>query len=118
MKGEKGQLFFKIPEDQGVMTKLVEAVPSSWLWVDGGLSPCKALIESGQVEQGTGFMVERFHSIHPTIVGTWNQTHSRRNQPNLYAMMVEQKLPGFVQFEKAGYERDTITLELAKRLAI
>ena len=114
----RGELFFEIPDDQEVMAKLVEAVPSNWSWVDGGLHAPKILIASGQVEENTGFAVERFHSIHPTIVGSYDRNEGKRGKPNLFAIMVEQKLPGFIRFDEAGYDAHIVTLELAKRVAV
>lgn len=99
------------------MVKLVEAVPENWSWVDGGLYAPRILVESEQVEEHTGFVLERFHSIHPTIIGSYDQTMGRSRKPNLFAIMVEQRLPGFIRFIEAGYGAD-ITLELAKRVTV
>lgn len=115
----RGELFFEIPDDQEVMVKLIEAVPPNWSWVDGGLHAPKTLVASGQVEKNTGFAVERFHNINPTIIGSYNQNEGKRGKPNLFAIMVEQKLPGFIKFDEAGYDtHHIVTLELAKRIAV
>lgn len=114
----KGTLFFEIPNDQETMVKLVEAVPDNWAWVDGGLFAPKDLIALGQVEENTGFVVERFHSIHPTIIGSYDENERRSRKPDLFAIMVEQKLPGFIIFNEAGYDAGVVTLELTKRLAV
>ncbi len=112
----ESELFFEIPDDQEVMVKLIEAMSLEWHWVDGGLHAPESLITSGQADGDTGFMVERFHSIHPTIVGSFVDG-GKRKKPNLFAIMVEQKLPGFIRFDEAGYDADVVTLELAKRIA-
>ncbi len=113
----KSNLFFEIPDNQEVMAKLVEAVPSDWAWLDGGLRALNTLISSGEVEENTGFALERFHTIRPTIVGSYDQSNGKRRIPNLFAIMVEQKLPGFINFNEAGYESRIITLDLAKQIA-
>src|SRR3989338_3790538 len=101
----KGELFFEIPMDvQEIMIKLVETIPPNWAWVDGGLYAPKNLIASGQVEENTGFAVERFHSIHPTIIGNYDRNEGKHGKPDLFAIMVERKLPGFIRFNEAGYD--------------
>ncbi len=112
------KLFFEIPDDQEIMVKLVEAIPSNWLWVDGELRASKVLVASGKVEENTGFVVQRFHSVQPTIIGGYNRNEKKCWNPNLYAIMVERKLPGFIRFDEAGYSSPSITLELAKQIAV
>jgi hypothetical protein len=92
------------------MGKLVDAVPNTWSWVDGYLAAPNALIASGQVARHTGFAIQRFHSVNPTIVGEYNSKHEWQ-APDLLAVMLEQILPAFVSFD----EGDLITLDLAKR---
>lgn len=114
----RGELFFKIPDDQEVMVKLVEAVPANWSWVDGALDAPKNLVASGQVEENTGFVLRRFHSIQPTIIGSYDRNKGEWGNPDLFAIMVERKLPGFISFNEAGYNSCIVTLELAKRIAV
>lgn len=114
-----GKLFFKIPNDPEIMAKLVEAIPSNWLWVDGSLRAPRILVDAGQVEENTGFAIARFHDINPTIVAGYDDVNHRKiRTPNLFAIMVEGKLPGFVSFNEAGVDHDFVTLELAKKIAI
>lgn len=110
-----GKQFFEIPDDLELMTKLVEVIPSSWAWVDGILKAPRELIESGKALADTGFAIQRFHSIGPTIRGLWQE--GKEQQADLYGIIAERKLPGFVRFDEAGYESD-ISLELAKKIAI
>lgn len=112
-----GKLFFEIPDDQEVMVKLVEAIPR-WAWIDGELEAPGNLISSGLAENNTGFALECFHNIHPTIIGSYDWAIGRRGDPNFFAIMVEQKLPGFVRFDEVGYYDGPITFELAKSIAI
>lgn len=114
----KGELFFEIPiaTANEVAPQLVSAVPSAWLWVDGGLHASENLIASGEVEENTGFALDRFHDIHPTIRGSYDQKNGIWRKPNLCAIMVERKLPGFITFNEAGYDK-SISLELAKLIA-
>lgn len=111
------QLFFKILDDVEVMVKLVNAVPDSWGWLDGQLCAPAELNTNGKAERDTGFAIQRFHSIGPTIIGAYNRESGKRLKPNLYAIIAEQKLPGFIDFNEAGYEYE-ISLELAKRFAV
>ncbi len=113
----RGELFFEIPDDQQVRVKLVEAVPSNWSWVEGGLHASKNLIVNGQVEKNIGFAVERF-SIHPIIFGYYDRNEGKWIKPDLFAITVELKMPRFITFDEAGYDAHIITLELAKRIAI
>lgn len=112
------QLFFEIPDNQEVMTRLVESVPSNWSWVDGELHAPKHLIDSGQVEENTGFALERAHEIHPTIIGSYDRSTGKRRKPNLFAIMVKRKLPGFIKFDEAGFNAHIVTLKLAKAVAV
>lgn len=111
------RLFFEIPEDPEVMVILVRAVPSNWSWVDGGLYAPQDSIVSGAAKEDTGFAVKRFFSIRPTIVGGYSKK-GKRSKPDLFAIMVKQKLPGFVHFEEAGFDKDEVTLETAKQIAV
>jgi len=113
------QTFFEIPDCSKTMSQLIEAMPSNWGWVDGTLYAPKELIVSGQVAQDTGFAMQRFHSIKPTIIGGWDSAKggAERKKPDLFALVVEGKLPGFVSFEEAGYGDTTVSLALAKRIA-
>lgn len=113
-----GKMFFEIPDDQEVMVKLVEAVPSTWSWVGGILNAPKTLINSGMALKDTGFTIQRFHDIRPTIVGHYDHYQGRRLKPDLFAIIVEQKFPGFIGFNEAGYDPCVVTLELAKRVAV
>lgn len=113
----EGKRFFEIPNDPEVMALLVEAVPPNWRWMSGGLSPNDSLIASGRVQGDTGFTLQRFHDIHPTIVGVYDKIERRRKAPNFYALMVEQKLPGFVLFDDAGLDCTTLPLGVAKQIA-
>jgi len=113
----KSELFFEIPNDVEIMVKIIEAIPSDWAWIDGMLVAPKDLIDSGSAKENTGFTLKRFHDIGPTIIGSYNKERNERNHPDLYAIMVEHKLPGFVTFDEAGYECDIATFEVAKRIA-
>ncbi len=100
------------------MAKLIAAVPDTWSWVDGRLHAPQSLITSGEVVEHTGYSVERFHSIHPTIIGSYEKGSSKRLKPDLFAIIGERKLPGFICFDEAGYESHVVTLPLAKQIAI
>lgn len=83
--------FFEIPEDSEIMTKLVQAVPSDCGgWIGGQLNAPKFvnLSISEPVEINTGFLLER---ACVSIKGN-------NIKPNFLAIMLEQKLPGFISF--------------------
>lgn len=112
-----GEFFFEIPDNREIMARLIEAVPSTWAWVDGALWAPKELVSSGQAIEDTGFELSRFHTIHPTIVGGYSETNRQRVKPNLFAIIVEQKLPGFIFFDEAGYQEHLVTMDLSKQVA-
>lgn len=112
-----GKMFFEIPDNQEIMVKLVGAIPDSWSWVDGSLTAPETLIKDGKVAERTGFAIQRPHTIYPTIVGEYNPTIHGRELGDLFAIIVEQKLPGFIRFDEAGYIKREISLALAKRIA-
>ncbi|MDO8551821.1 MAG: hypothetical protein Q7S03_04045 [bacterium] len=110
-----GKLFYVIPDDLEIMIKLIEATPATWLCLSGTIRAPEALIVRGLALEETGFYIGRFHSIRPTIIGRYDP--KGRIEPDLFGMLVEQKLPGFVQFDQAGDSAEFITLTLAKFLA-
>ncbi len=112
------ELFFQIPDDQKIIVQLAEAIPSNWAWINGELNAPEALIASGQAVKDTGFKLSLFHAIKSTIVTKCSQVERGRIKPELFEIMVEQKLPGFVNFDQAGDDEEEVTFELAKRIAI
>lgn len=107
---------FEIPDNQEVKARLVESVPFDWSWVSGYLNAPKELVACEKAEKHTGFAIERFHEIHPTIIGSYDQNRKQR-KPNLFAIMVEHKLPGFIKFCDAGIDSSTINFGLARSIA-
>lgn len=114
----RGERFFEIRNNRDLRANLVEAIPSNWEWVDGSLVAPSEFIAWGQVSEDTGFVLGNFLGFKPTIVGSYDRGTTRRSKPDLFAIMVEQKLPGFVSFDEAGKDASIITFELSKRLAI
>ena len=107
-----GALFFEIPEDPEIMVQLLEAVPPHWEWMSGGLYPPPELIAAGRVAEKTGIRLGRFYDIHPSFEGCSDK------KPDLYAIIVEEKLPGFIHFsEVQPGNHETISQEFAKRIA-
>lgn len=112
------KLFFEIPNDQEVKAKLVETMPNDWTWVNGILRAPEDLVFSGQVASDTGIAIQRFHDIHPTIIGERKPEGEGRLKPDLLAILVDRKLPSFIRFDEAGYNPYIVTMELAKRVAV
>ena len=113
-----GELFFEIPDNQTVMIQLVEAIPSSWSWVSGTLYAPDAFVHSGKAAEYTGFSIGKYHDTCTKIIGGYAAGDTSPRKPNLYAMMVEQKLPGFVIFNDTGLHGNSDTLDLAKQITI
>jgi hypothetical protein len=109
--------FFEIPDETTTRVRLVEAVPQTWSWMDGWLRAPEILLTSGAAIETTGFIFSRYRCISPIVVGKYDPTSGREFEPDLYAILAEQKLPGFIRFDMAGYGTE-ITLELAKRIAM
>lgn len=113
--------FFEIPDNQKVMAKLVEAIPSDWLWVEGVLDAPSDLVVSGAALKDTGFVIGYFQP-NPSVVaiaGRFNPERvTQREIPDPLGILVGKRLPGFVSFERAGYDADVVTLDLAKSIAI
>ena len=112
------EYFFELPDDAQIKSKLVEAIPADWQWVDGILRAPEELIERKEVALKTGYLLAQFHRIRPTIVGEYISL--RQRQPaDVFAIMGERKLPAFVEFREAGREEppEDMTFEVAKRVA-
>jgi hypothetical protein len=109
---------FEIPDNSEVMAQLIEAVPSGWSWVDGYLSAPDQFIRHGKIALNSGFVLQRFHSIHPTIVG--RKKDEERINPDFYSLIVERKLPEFITFDEAAFETscEGLTMEVVKSIAI
>ncbi len=97
-----GQMFFKIPEDGLVMAQLIEAVPNDWWCAYGGLTAPDDLIKQGIALPDTG--IEN-HSI----VG-WHREGNRiiSCAPDMIALLLRHKLPGFVDFRSNSYSRGSL----------
>lgn len=108
--------------------EIIDTVPSDWRSIAGELHAPKSAIRSGEVCASSGFRLSSRHRSQHTIIGrTERSTHSEENlylvqlrelDPDLYAMMAERKLPGFVAFEEAGGgDTSIVTFDLARRIA-
>jgi hypothetical protein len=108
---------FEIPDNSEVMAQLIEAVPSNWSWVDGRLEAPSQLIHDNKVALNSGFALQRFHSIHPTIVG--KKKDEEIINPDFYSLIVERKLPEFITFDEAAFETsyEGLTMEVIKSIA-
>jgi len=113
----KGTVYFEIPGNVEVMAKLVLSVPQNWASVSGRLLAPLALIAEERAEKNTGFSLGRYHDINPTIVGAHDSRNGEEVHPNLFALMVDQKLPGFVNFAEVGLYSEFPTVADAQRIA-
>ena len=94
---------------------IVQVVPDSWGWVDGRLIPSNLLTNNPHVELGTGYTLSRF-GIRLLFLEDYAVGRSARKELNLYALLVEQKYPGFIIFDCTGYEGQPISLRATKEL--
>ena len=95
---------FMLPDDNETLARLIASIPASWAWIDAELKAPAALIASGQVARKTGFHIQRFHSIKPTLIGCWNAEKRCRNAPDIAEILALRQLPLFVNFEEAGFQ--------------
>lgn len=111
------ELYFKIPEDrEDIMVGLVEAVPTSWNWIDGTLYAPEAQIISGNALEDTGYICEHNRSELPIIVGK-RERSGQRLVADFYGIVVEKKDPGFIEFREAGFDA-TFHFEMARALIV
>lgn len=111
------EMYFEVPDDPEVMAKLVEAMPD-WQMLDGSLWTPQPLIDSGEALEKTGIVLSRFHSIRPTLQGMADGGMvSGLNPTDLFAVLVDNKKPGFILFDEAGYQERVVTMELSKKFA-
>jgi len=117
----KDKWIFEIPNEVEVMVKLVQAVPSSWLSISGVLEAPNVLVEVGDAIHDTGYNIDQFYTIKPTIVKastTNRRKNDSRQNPDLYALIAERKMPGFVRFEEAGADSYEISFGTARKILI
>lgn len=109
---------FEISDSGEVAAQLIEAVPSNWSWVDGHLRAPETLINSGEVVRGSGFALQRFNLIHPTIIGK-RRDDQKISPADFYGLIAERKLPEFLRFDEAAYETKSegLTMEVVKKIA-
>ena len=113
------KLFFEIPDNKEVRTNLVKSIPSDWSWVSGTLNAPNDIILSGEAQKDTGFVAEIYgRDIHPNIVGKYDCLKKEQVKPDLFAIIAERKLPGFIRFSEGEYDGNTVTRELVKRMAV
>src|SRR3989339_939816 len=102
MKSTKMRIF-EIPTNrQGIMVLLIEAIPNNWRSVTGWLDVPRHLVDSGQAEKNTGFLLDRDQQIRPNIIDKEYGRCDIFSNVNLFAIMVQRKFPGFVRFNYAG----------------
>ena len=100
---DRNALFFKIPDNQEIKAKLVEAIPVNWKWVDGYLRVPQDLLDSGMAISNFGFELRR-SDLKPLLITTENVQESRGATLDLFNLIVERRFPSFVSFQTAGYD--------------
>jgi hypothetical protein len=98
-----GSKRFLLPEETESRVRLVEAIPSDWGWVDGIIRFPSDQARFRQIAFDTGYAITRFNCSQPAIIGSAIKGSTVRRRPDLLGIMVENKLPGFVTFDMAGF---------------
>lgn len=111
-----GNKIFLLPAEAESLGKIIDSVPTNWSWIDGVIRCPGDPAFRGKVAFGTGYAISRFNCSQPAIVGGTVPGSRERQRPDLLAIMVENKLPGFVTFDMAGFGREKELLS-ARRIA-
>ncbi|MDO8551822.1 MAG: hypothetical protein Q7S03_04050 [bacterium] len=107
--------YFEIPDDSMVMVKVLEAIPPDWFLFKGLLEAPEALVSAGKAVKDNGFYVGRHYCIKPTVIRR-SESRDRIEVPDLFAFIVERKLPEFVSFVELGNNSSEITLDQGKEI--
>jgi len=110
-----GSMFFEFPEDEKIASKLIGAVPLHWMWFDGYLEIGASAVSADRIQKNTGFNISRFADS-PIYVGAHDEQSANRLSANLEEILIKRKLPGFVEFDMAGFDR-SFPFETTKILA-
>lgn len=97
---ETRKLIFEIPDNENVMVLLLDAVPPDWVILHGILEAPRALRESGRAAGNTGLTFDSFHNV-PIIEGRYCPESQSTAVPDVYALVAEGRLPGFLWFNRA-----------------
>ncbi len=101
-------MIFDIPDNSDILAQLIEAVPVSWSYMHGKLWVPKALVTSGEANEHAGLAVKDRLFVYPTIEGCHDN--------DLLAILVDRKLPAFIDFDEPGQESHYVTFDLVKKL--
>lgn len=113
---ESNETVFQIPEDgNAFLADLIDAIPDNWSDISGTLDAPEKLILSGQAIRDTGYDCDRFNNRKITLCGR-HLRGTPSTKPDFQAILVDNKLPGFLTFSETGYDRPEWFV-IAKRLA-
>ncbi|MEK7612872.1 MAG: hypothetical protein AAB449_01860 [Patescibacteria group bacterium] len=137
MKGvrEKPELYFELQkevadfprhrkiDDADIMQELIKAIPLVWgaqawaSWLDGELrAPSRLLRDQGAVPD-LWLEIGDFNAGYPFAVSISDR--AKDLTPNIAALLIRKRNPGFVRFDKAGYlpRNRAVTFETAREIA-
>jgi hypothetical protein len=119
---------FRLRRDAKSLVNLIMAVPSDWAWLDGVLWAPRRLLETGQALDSVGLKFSRFVSGGVRLMSNCREMNhisggsiparDPEPVPDLKAVFIEQRHPGWVQFDEVGYfKHDGLSLLQFKYLA-
>lgn len=107
------RLLFELPDDDNALGLLVDAIPPTWTMLNGRLFPTLAVREQETVVDDTGYL---FSTSAPSIVGR-RKGNGQRARPDVLRLVIGRLAPGFVEFENAGYFRNSPSLGEVREVA-
>ncbi|HLD04738.1 MAG TPA: hypothetical protein VJG90_03380 [Candidatus Nanoarchaeia archaeon] len=125
MVEESHEIAYNLLEDRDVQAAVVQAIPSSWCWVDGGLFAPRKLYEEGRITPNTRLALRRFDHIE--IVGRKELPFEdslklplgrlEHTVPNIVPLFCGQLHVSSVTFDEVPYECKFLTMNVVRQLA-
>lgn len=97
-----GQLFFRLPDQNSMLAKVVALIPRNWGWVDGFLRRPKIELQACIALRDVGYVINRSGDARLVKV-----TSGGRIMPvgsAMFEITVNSRMPGFIRFDEAGYD--------------
>lgn len=97
---ERRELRRCVPSEEG-LARLARLVPADWSRMSGELKAPRTMVDSGEAVEKTGVEIR---SVYDGSVWVRGEGLNGLIPPNLLAMIVENRRPGYVVFREAGME--------------
>jgi len=119
------KLYYELPDDNGIVAGVVDAIPSNWSWVDGTLGAPERLHERGRISENSVLLISRFYSIKPTLSVIKERDKDsgfylpvERVGPKIKEIILDKKLPFRIRFDEAAFGTSKeITMDDVKEIA-